>query len=472
MEKRIFVYWDKGFKFAPDIVQKCLLSVKLNHKDWEIIELDNNNLNKYININEEIKDFYKKEISIQAFSDIVRVFLLEKYGGFWLDATVFLKKPLDEILSVYDTDFFGCKYKSYYSYGVQSWLLYSVPMGYVITRWKKSVINYVNKMSSINAKILSSNHHENRVYWYDNKYNNIYYFWFYYLFEDLLENDKFFLEIYNNMNSIYDKDHYLWKKDLYRNDDDINLITKLNKKSFFKMNRNIDTNKINATFLNILFKDFLYEIIDIQSTGYHSVNKIFNNLFFIKEFNNNNNKKILWIRNPVEKFLKLFYSITDNKKLFDTRLYNLVCYFKNIDNLIESIDNPNYKIDALELIYYLLKHCGFNKLEFFKNDEFINNIIFVGRYENIYEDCQKLSSNLSTKYYLNHKINNMEMILRENQSYNHILITKSIFKKIKDILRFEYYFLDSLVEKKLLDEKTIKNYNSYEYFKLNYVRII
>ena len=58
--KNIFIYWDQKFINAPEVVKKCVLSWKLKNPTWKIIELDKDNLKKYINIEENI-DIKKKK---------------------------------------------------------------------------------------------------------------------------------------------------------------------------------------------------------------------------------------------------------------------------------------------------------------------------------------------------------------------------------------------------------------------------
>lgn len=80
MKKVIYIYWAQKFVNAPDIVKKCLSSWKLKNPTWKIIELDDDNLYNYINIEKEIPNLKNKNIKKCHYSDIIRVFLLEKYG--------------------------------------------------------------------------------------------------------------------------------------------------------------------------------------------------------------------------------------------------------------------------------------------------------------------------------------------------------------------------------------------------------
>ena len=60
MIKIIYIYWAQKFINAPNIVKKCLLTWKLKNPTWKVIELDDDNLNEYINIEKEIPDIQKK----------------------------------------------------------------------------------------------------------------------------------------------------------------------------------------------------------------------------------------------------------------------------------------------------------------------------------------------------------------------------------------------------------------------------
>ena len=88
MIKDIYILWFQGFNNAPEIVKLCLQSWKYHNPDWNIIELDETVLKNYINIEKY------SHINLTALSDIVRLFILNKYGGLWIDATTVCKMPL------------------------------------------------------------------------------------------------------------------------------------------------------------------------------------------------------------------------------------------------------------------------------------------------------------------------------------------------------------------------------------------
>ncbi len=100
-EKIIWQYWHQGAKEAPKIIKKCLLSVKEQMKGYKQIVLDYNSIKDYV----ELPDRYyrlleDKKMKIAHFSDVLRVYLLEKYGGTWIDSTIYLTDKIpDEIMN-------------------------------------------------------------------------------------------------------------------------------------------------------------------------------------------------------------------------------------------------------------------------------------------------------------------------------------------------------------------------------------
>ena len=142
MIKKIFIYWGQKFINAPIVVKQCLLSWKLENPTWDIIELDDTNLQKYIDIKNEIPNMEKKNITKASYSDIIRIFLLEKYGGCWCEATLFCNKSLDKwLINHISSGFFGFCNPSHDRL-IASWFLYCEKNNYIIKEWKKITINY------------------------------------------------------------------------------------------------------------------------------------------------------------------------------------------------------------------------------------------------------------------------------------------------------------------------------------------
>lgn len=96
IEKNIFIFWWDGFDNAPYIVKKCRESVYKYYSDFNIIDIDKNNYNKYTELDKKIiEGFENNKISIQTFSDILRFNLLKCNGGMWIDATILFFNRVD-----------------------------------------------------------------------------------------------------------------------------------------------------------------------------------------------------------------------------------------------------------------------------------------------------------------------------------------------------------------------------------------
>lgn len=86
---KIFWLWLQGEKNAPDLAKACLNSVRRNCKEHEIHIISEKNINKYIHIPPFIfKKFKNHFIRPAHFADLIRLELLLKYGGTWLDSSV------------------------------------------------------------------------------------------------------------------------------------------------------------------------------------------------------------------------------------------------------------------------------------------------------------------------------------------------------------------------------------------------
>lgn len=96
-EKKIWICWWQGVEKAPFIVKKCIDSIVRNAGDAEVFVVTSTNYKQYTNLNESItKKFYEGKIPLIHFSDIIRFNLLLNNGGIWIDASIFVTKPIPE----------------------------------------------------------------------------------------------------------------------------------------------------------------------------------------------------------------------------------------------------------------------------------------------------------------------------------------------------------------------------------------
>lgn len=91
-ERRIWVFWGQGEANMPTLIRACYQQLTKNNEHVTLVTQQN--LNEYLDIPEIIYSKVKKGlISWAHFSDIIRTSLLAKYGGLWLDATVWTTRP-------------------------------------------------------------------------------------------------------------------------------------------------------------------------------------------------------------------------------------------------------------------------------------------------------------------------------------------------------------------------------------------
>ncbi len=88
--KVIWGLWWQGLENAPELVKVCHSSiVEKFGDDYEIVFLDRNTYKDYVTLPQDIlARFEKGEIGVQLLSDLIRLELLIKYGGTWIDATI------------------------------------------------------------------------------------------------------------------------------------------------------------------------------------------------------------------------------------------------------------------------------------------------------------------------------------------------------------------------------------------------
>lgn len=88
----VWCCWWQGEENMPEIVKMCNSRLKqVLPSNARLIMLNKDNYSNYIEFPAHITEKFEKGlISITALSDIMRVMLIAKHGGFWIDSTVFL----------------------------------------------------------------------------------------------------------------------------------------------------------------------------------------------------------------------------------------------------------------------------------------------------------------------------------------------------------------------------------------------
>lgn len=105
-EKCIWTAWFQGEENAPEVIQLTIASIRKNANKHNVVLLTDDNLHTYIDIPDRIqKKYLNGTIGKAAYADIIRLMILAKYGGIWVDATILMNSPFDE--TCYDMPFFS-----------------------------------------------------------------------------------------------------------------------------------------------------------------------------------------------------------------------------------------------------------------------------------------------------------------------------------------------------------------------------
>ncbi|MGN0437498.1 MAG: capsular polysaccharide synthesis protein [Lachnospiraceae bacterium] len=93
----IWMCWWQGIENAPEIVKKCIDSVRQNAGTHRLIVITEDNYKEYANIPQWFIDKRNAGIiSKTHFADLLRLTLLAEHGGMWLDATFFCTSQVIE----------------------------------------------------------------------------------------------------------------------------------------------------------------------------------------------------------------------------------------------------------------------------------------------------------------------------------------------------------------------------------------
>ena len=85
----VWVCWLQGIENAPKLVQVCYRSILQHMQDREVVLLTEKNIGQYVSLPDYIEKKYRDGIIPTAhYTDLLRLELLIKYGGTWIDSTV------------------------------------------------------------------------------------------------------------------------------------------------------------------------------------------------------------------------------------------------------------------------------------------------------------------------------------------------------------------------------------------------
>lgn len=133
----IWSYWSGSE--MPLCVKVAIFSWKKYNPGYWVVMLDETNLNSYVDTSEFAKRF--KYLSQPHKADVIRLAVLERYGGFWCDASYYMTEPLSKLWESKDYDV-GGYYQDIFNMDtknpvLENWFI-SAPRGSPLIRaWKE-----------------------------------------------------------------------------------------------------------------------------------------------------------------------------------------------------------------------------------------------------------------------------------------------------------------------------------------------
>lgn len=148
----IWTCWWQGIEEMPSIIKFCHESLLRNAGRHKVILITKDNWSEFIEIPKFIiNKFEAGKIKIQHLSDVIRILLLEKYGGTWIDASIYVTRPLPERLK-----FFMPRIKDNKSLNQGKWVFSIIhgPSNHIIFKFMKDILLAYWKKNNISIDYL------------------------------------------------------------------------------------------------------------------------------------------------------------------------------------------------------------------------------------------------------------------------------------------------------------------------------
>lgn len=132
----LWTCWLQGMEQAPAIIRACVDSQRSFMKGYEQRVLTLDNYRQWVEVPDFVEDKYARGVIPAAlFSDILRVAVLKRYGGVWMDASVLctgfdsdlLRRQWQEVM---DSRFTVCRFYAKGAVvptGLSNWFIVAVP---------------------------------------------------------------------------------------------------------------------------------------------------------------------------------------------------------------------------------------------------------------------------------------------------------------------------------------------------------
>lgn len=144
MTNTIWTYWHQGFADAPYIVRQCIDRLQQVHPEATIHLLDKEAVYDFADT-VPVREAVWEQMILPHRSDLLRTQLLLKYGGVWLDPTIYCVCSLEDWLP-------ACMDKGLFLFHrpgrdriIANWFIAAEPGNYLLQQLYDSLIHYWNE---------------------------------------------------------------------------------------------------------------------------------------------------------------------------------------------------------------------------------------------------------------------------------------------------------------------------------------
>lgn len=137
--KIIWSYWDDDN--IPEFINICYKNWVKFAPNYQVNLLTKSNAEKYLDINYD----GWKELPAYRQSDIIRLLLLKKYGGVWIDASTFLLDNPDNFIHKNNLTLFTTPRTNKDDPVYENWFISAPKNNIIISKWTDEVIDGLKK---------------------------------------------------------------------------------------------------------------------------------------------------------------------------------------------------------------------------------------------------------------------------------------------------------------------------------------
>ena len=142
LPRTIWMLWLQGWDTAPELALACAQTWRRCNPGWELRLLAERDLAALIGDDAGMRAIAGKQLPPDAYSDVVRMALLLRYGGVWADATTYCLRPLDDWLAPMLTSGFFAFTNFDRDRKSASWFLAAEPGAGLLEIWQAYVVAY------------------------------------------------------------------------------------------------------------------------------------------------------------------------------------------------------------------------------------------------------------------------------------------------------------------------------------------